>query len=278
MRSPSLSFYCGSSTTTSGFNVQIQGALQYNGTGLTNAGVAFSYSVNGGATWHDLAYLITGDYGNFSGVWMPQASGYYMVKGTWAGDSVYAPVTSTVNFAVEPAANQNQNVFAVSSNSTVSALAFDSSQNHLSFTVSGDSGTTGFVQVCIPKTLMADVSKLQVTLDGLAVQYSTISNPDTWMITIQYHHSTHSVIMTLGATPTNSPTNSPTPPPTNSPTATSTHPPTSTITPTPTATPYAPEYPVIIMVVAIMLAMIPLIVLQKKKIKNLIPSLIHRLS
>jgi hypothetical protein len=264
MRVPSLSFYCSSSATTSGFNVQIQGALGYNGTGLTASGITFSYSANNGATWHDLAYLITGDYGNFSGTWMPAASGYYMVKGTWAGDIIYAPVSQTINFAVQPAANQNQNVFSVTSNSTVSSLAFDSSQNHLSFTVSGDSGTTGFVQVCIPKSLMADISKLQVALDGSTVQYSAMSNTDDWLITIQYHHSTHSVIMTLGSAPTNSPTI----PPTNPPTNTQTNPPTNTITQTPTATPYAPEYPLIIMVVVIMLAIIPLIVLQKKKIKT----------
>ena len=194
---PILSFYCSSSTTTSGFNVRIQGALSYNDTGLSTSGVAFSYSANGGSTWHDLAYFITGDYGNFSGVWMPSASGYYIIKGTWAGDSVYASTTTTVNFAVEPLANQNQNVFSVTSNSTVTSLAFDSTQNQLSFSVSGPSGTTGYVQICTPKSLVSDISKLQVSLDGQSLQYNLVSQNDVWIVTIQYHHSSHSVVMAL---------------------------------------------------------------------------------
>jgi hypothetical protein len=204
---PSLTFYCTSSTTFSGFNVQIQGEMAYNGVGISGAGILLSYSVTGGATWQDLAYVNTGDYGNFSAVWMPSASGNYVVKATWPGDSVTSGVIATVNFAVAPFDNQDQNIFSVTSNSTLSSLTFDSTQNQLSFVVSGPAGTVGYVQICIPKSLMTDVSKLSVALDGQAVPFSIFSQGDVWLITLQYHHSTHSVVMSLNSQiSTNGPT------------------------------------------------------------------------
>ncbi len=198
---PSLSFYCASSTTASGFKVQIQGALMFDLTGLSGTGIAFSYSANGGATWHDLAYLITGDDGNFSAVWMPSASGNYIIKGIWLGDDAYSGTSSTVNFSVTPMEDEteNESVFSVSSNSTLSALTFDSTKNEISFTVSGESGTAGYVQACIPKSLMPVVANLRVFLDGQEIAYSTLSEDDIWIITMGYHHSTHTVVLGLNS-------------------------------------------------------------------------------
>lgn len=251
---PSLSFYCASSTTTSSFKVEIQGALAYNGTGISGTGVAFSYSANGGASWHDLAYLITGDYGNFSAVWMPSASGNYIIKGVWQSDGVYSSTSTTVNFSVTP--SQNQNTFSVSSNSTLSSLTFDSTQNKLGFTVSGPSGTAGYVQACIPKTLLTEASNLKVTLDGQEITYHIFSQDDAWIITIEYSHSTHAVVMALDApastaTPTSQPTANP------------------TQTPHPTATPTVPELTAII-VLPLLIAMVSVAVFlrQKKRSKT----------
>lgn len=242
---PTLSFYCASSPSTSGFNVKIQGALAYNGTGISGTGITFAYSATGGATWHDLAYIITGDDGNFSAVWMPTASGNYMIRGTWFSDGVYSGVSSTMNFSVTP--NFQNQMFSVSSNSTLSSLSFDSTTSRLSFTVSGESGTTGYVQVCIPKTLLPNTSTLTVYLDGQDITYHTFSQGDIWIITIEYNHSTHSVIMELGTsstptpTPTQTPTSNPTSKPSSNPTANPTSTPTSEPTPTPSPTPTPTE-------------------------------------
>jgi hypothetical protein len=135
---------------------------------------------------------------------MPSASGDYMVTATWTGDDVYSGVSRTVNFAVSPFGNQNQNVFSVASNSTLSSLAFDSTNNDLSFTVSGPPGTTGYVQVCIPQSLIPDISNLKVTLDNTAVGYNSLSKGDVWLITFMYHHSTHNVVMALSSEASNS--------------------------------------------------------------------------
>jgi len=201
---PNLTFYCSSSTSVSGFSVQLLGTLAYDQVGLTGAGIAFSYSANGGSTWHDLAYLITGDDGVFSAVWMPSASGTYIVKGIWSGDDAYSGVGTTVNFAVAPMPIEDKptetaSVFSVSSNSTLSELAFNSAKEEISFTVSGESGTSGFVQTCIPKSLMPTVENLKVYIDGQEVPFSTLSENDVWIIIIGYHHSTHTISMSLNS-------------------------------------------------------------------------------
>jgi hypothetical protein len=257
---PDLSFYCASSTTSSGFNVQIQGALTYGNTGMSGTGVTFSYSANNGATWHDIAYLITDDYGTFSAVWMPSASGNYLVKGAWSSDGVYSSISTTVNFAVAPP--QNQNIFSVTSNSTLSSLTFDSTQNKLAFSVSGLSGTGGYVQACIPKTLLLVASNLKITLDGQDVTYDIFSQGDAWIITIQYHHSIHAVVMTLDApAPTSNPTQ--TSNPTVNPTPNST--PTTTPSPTLTATPSVPELSVLVIVPLLVLIISLSVFLKLKK-------------
>ena len=183
---------------------------------MSGTGVTFSYSANNGVTWHDLAYVITGDDGTFSAVWMPSASGNYLVKGAWNSDGVFSSTSNTVNFAVAP--SQNQNMFSVTSNSTLSSLTFDSTQNKLTFAVSGPSGTTGYIQSCIPKTLLTVATNLVVSLDGQNVAYDVFSKGDAWIVTLGYGHSTHSVIMTLDApAPTSTPTAAPTTNPTTNP-------------------------------------------------------------
>jgi lipopolysaccharide export system protein LptA len=196
---PNLSFYCISSTTTSGFNVQIQGSLTYNGVSLSGVGIQLSDSVTGGVTWQDLAYAITAGNGSFSVVWLPSASGNDLVKATWFGNGTYSAVSTIVNFAVAPFGNQGQNVFSVTSNSTLTSLTFDPTTNELSFGVSGPSGTTGFTEVCIPQSLVPDISKLNVMLDGGTINYNSVSEGSVWLITFTYHHSSHTVVIALGS-------------------------------------------------------------------------------
>jgi hypothetical protein len=98
---------------------------------------------------------------------------------------------------VAPFNNQNQNVFSVTSNSTLTSLTFDSATKELSFGVSGTSGTTGFTEVCIPKSLIPDVSKLNVRLDGTTINYNSISKGNVWLKTFTYHPSSHTIAIAL---------------------------------------------------------------------------------
>jgi uncharacterized repeat protein (TIGR02543 family) len=198
---PALTFYCMSSSKYSGFNVKIEGMLTYDGVGLSGAGMRLAYSVTGGATWQDLAYVNTGDDGSFSCFWMPSASGNYAIRATWMGDDAYSGVSKAVNFVLSPPEDEAQNVFTLASNSTLTSLVFDSTKNELSFGVSGPSGTAGYTQVCMPKSLVSDPTALRVSIDGTTVEYSSFSEDDVLLITVIYSHSSHQVVMDLDAKP-----------------------------------------------------------------------------
>lgn len=239
---PSLALACKSSTEYTGFNVQIEGLLTVNGTGLSGAGILLSYSVTAGKSWNDLAYVSTDDNGHFTAVWMPAATGNYLINATWVGDAAYSGTTTIVNFAVTPSV-QGKSVFSVASNSTLSSFSFDSTTQKLSFSVSGPSGTIGYVAVTIPKSLISDASNISVLLDGEKPAFYVESRTDSWVVTFSYHHSIHSVVINLNSAADQSPTSSPTSSPTLQPTPSPTQEQSSSPTTQPTSTPIAQPSP-----------------------------------
>jgi uncharacterized repeat protein (TIGR02543 family) len=262
---PVLQYYCTSSTNANAFNVKIQGLFEYNGAGLSYQGIQFSYSITGGATWQDLAYVLTPDDGSFSVVWMPQASGNYIIRATYAGSNIYSPVVVTTNFVVSPPETQNQNMFSVASNATITSLSFDSTASKLSFTISdaaGATGNIGYVQVCIPKSLESDISKLALTVDSTSKAYTYVSNGDVWIIIFVNHLSTHSVVMSMNQQVSTST-------PTSNPISTATQNPTSSPTTSATATPTTPEFTSILIVAALIVAAsIAVMATQKRQQKQ----------
>jgi hypothetical protein len=94
--------------------------------------------------------------------------------------------------------------FSVISNSTISELVFNSTSKILSFTVSEPSGTTGYTNVTIAKTLIEDISQLKVYLDGKPINYTVSSTDYSWLIHFTYNHSTHKVVIILGSQHTES--------------------------------------------------------------------------
>jgi hypothetical protein len=83
----------------------------------------------------------------------------------------------------------------VVSNSTVSALVFNSTNGLLSFTVSGPSGTHGYTNVTIARTLIANTSNLSVYLDGNKINYTLTSTNYCWLLHFTYHHSSHKIVI-----------------------------------------------------------------------------------
>lgn len=290
--SPNLSFNCISSTISSGFNVEIQGSLTYNGAGLSSAGIQLSYSVTGGSTWQNFSYVTTGYDGNFTCEWMPSASGNYAIEAAWQGNGTYQSVSATYNFAIVPFNSQDQNVFSVTSNSTLTSLTFDSTTNELSFGVSGPSGTTGVTQVCIPQSLIPDISGLNVMLDGASINYTSVLQGNVWVITFSYHHSSHTIVMALDSTlaptptptatpivtsttvptPTTLQTSSPTATPISTPPPATASPPKTTPSPTPTSISSAqltvPEFPLAVAGIAVLMAVASAVLFCIKKPKN----------
>lgn len=135
--------------------------------------------------------------GSYSAVWIPDATGTYIVKATWMPYPAYQKGESLRMLSVKNF--DDPNVFAVSSNSTLSVLAFNSESRELRFAVMGENGTTGFVEVTIGKSLVANVADLKVYLDGNSLDYSAQSTEDSWVLYFTYTHSAHSVTVNLGA-------------------------------------------------------------------------------
>ena len=196
---PTLTVSCRSSTASSNFRVEISGSLTYNGTGLQGSPVLFSYSVDEGKSWNQLTLVSTDGNGDFLAVWLPYVTGDFLLKAEYPGDANYSETSTVVSFAVSPFGEQN--VFSVTSNSTISALAFNATSGELGFTVSGPSETTGYVNVYVPKALVSDASSLKVLLDGNAVTFNAESLEDSWFISFTYPHSTHEVTLEMNAAP-----------------------------------------------------------------------------
>jgi hypothetical protein len=128
---------------------------------------------------------------------LPSVTGSYLLKAVWAGNENYSDASVIVHFAVTPF--EEQSVFSVTSNSTISEFSFNSTSRELSFGVSGDSGTTGYVKVYIPKSLIDDISSLKVYLDGNQLEFTIESQEDCWLLYFTYQHSTHMVTINLGS-------------------------------------------------------------------------------
>jgi hypothetical protein len=205
---PTLNLSCKSSASYSGFNAEIKGNLTLNETAISNAPIQLSYSVNGGKTWQDLTLVYTRPDGSYAATWLPSVTGNYLVKVVYDGDSEKMGAQSEiVNFAVTEFAEKDI-LFSVSSNSTITSLAFNSTTSELTFEASGPAETTGYVQATIAKSLVANPENIKVYLDGNQLNYSVAAAEDSWLITFTYSHSKHEILLYLGsATTSNVPFN-----------------------------------------------------------------------
>jgi len=191
----SISISLSSSTSYIGFKVEMNGNLTCNDVGVSGAPILLSYSVTKGASWSDITLVNTGSDGSYLVVWMPSATGNYIVRGVWAGNATYPETTATVNLAVT--IFEEQNVFSVESNSAISELAFNTTNWQLSFTATGPNGTEGYVKVTVAKSLIENITNIRVYLDGNPFEYSITSTDDSWLLTFNYMHSTHQVVVDL---------------------------------------------------------------------------------
>ena len=209
LRQPTLTASCIGSVSPSSLSVLINGDLTFNGVGISGAPILLSYSVTGGESWQDLTLVNTASDGSYSALWFPDVTGNYLLKAVYQGNENYLGTSNVVTFAMEPCTEQS--IFSVTSNSTISELSFDSASNELSFNVSGPSGTTGYVNAYIPKSLINNITGLKVYLDDSQIKYTVQSQSDGWLLYFTYHHSTHMVMISLGSSSAN-PSSSPTAP------------------------------------------------------------------
>lgn len=157
--------------------------------------ILLSYKVLGIETWNTITSVYTENNGHYSAIWIPTATGYFTLKAEWTGNATYFGVSNITTLSVVP--YNNKYVFAVESNSTISALAFNSTANELSFIASGPPGTMGYARVFISKELVANISDLKVYVDENQVNYVTTSTDSSWILYFSYEHSTHDIVIAI---------------------------------------------------------------------------------
>ena len=211
--STSLTISAEASVPEVGSSVDVTGKLfDQNGNSLSNKTVVLSSAVGNSTSWSEIGSGKTNATGEYDIQWLIPASGTFTLKTQWAGDQSYSGSSNSTTLSILP--YPEQKVFFVESNSTVTGLSFNSTSLTLGFTVSGPSGTKGYVKTTISKTIVQNFTGMTVTLDGKELN-ATVSSTDTcWIVTFTYSHSTHQVAITLTSdqtVPVSSPTSSPTP-------------------------------------------------------------------
>lgn len=184
------------SSALAGSAVNVIGTLSdSNSTPLRSEVVVLSYTFAGIDSWIPISSSLTNEAGEYSIQWINSASGTFTLKTEWKGNATFTGISNTTTLSFVP--YQSQQVLFVESNSTVSALAFNSTSSELSFTVIGPSGTSGYVKAKIAKSITTNGEDTKVYLDGNQLNYSVISTDDSWLITFSYSHSTHQVSINL---------------------------------------------------------------------------------
>jgi len=85
----------------------------------------------------------------------------------------------------------------VSTNSSVLNVEFNKDQKELNITVSGNKGTSGKCIISVPKGLINSTKYIKVSLDKKPLNFTMTQNDTYYFITVQYSHSTHSLIFDL---------------------------------------------------------------------------------
>jgi len=191
-----ISVSTSSSSTFVGFKVVLCGSLvDLQGRGISGATVILYMTFPGISTETPLTSVTTGPDGSYSATWIPIITGSFTIRAGWLGNETHFEASNQISLTVLP--YENEYIFSVESNSTISALAFNTTNWELSFTASGPSGTMGYVKVTVAKSLVENITNIRVYLDGNQSEYSITSLDDSWLLTFNYVHSTHQVVVDL---------------------------------------------------------------------------------
>ena len=185
------------SSTYAGFAVNIDGTLKdINGSFLVNKPVVIYYTFPGVDSWSPISSGMTDANGRYSVQWIPSASGYFTIKAQWPGNTTHYSAYNTITLSSVPF--QNQYVFSVESNSTISGLTVDSNSSELRFSVDGPSGTHGYARVVFAKNSVVNVADIKVYIDGEQTAHSIASSDDSCILTFNFTHSVHTIDVALG--------------------------------------------------------------------------------
>ncbi|PVX26395.1 MAG: hypothetical protein CW716_06060 [Candidatus Bathyarchaeum sp.] len=193
----SLSVNTSTQSSQAGFAVNLEGTvLSEYGNNLENVTPNLYMFHNETKTL--IGTVTTDNAGRYNSSWTPAEHGYYTLIAEWDGNPSYFGASSNVTFAF--LSSMDQNVFTVESNSTVSEFNYNATDRNLCFTVNGSSGTEGYAKVTVAKNLVADIDNLKVYVDSSEVEFLATETDDSWIITFDYLHSSHEVVMDLDIT------------------------------------------------------------------------------
>ncbi len=182
------------SSSLIGLSVVIQGDLEDNlGDRQIGELIVISYTFAGARDWYPISSDVTDDLGEYLVQWIPTASGNFSIRAEWQGNQTFPATQSIVALSILPHLTY---VFSVESNSTISALEFNSTSFELAFTASGPSGSTGYAKVIIAKSLIENAENIRVYLDGNSLNYTVTSTDKSWMLFFEYSHSIHRIMVT----------------------------------------------------------------------------------
>jgi hypothetical protein len=186
-------------STLIGYTVNVTGTLgdEY-GNSLKNETVILSYTSAGTGTWNLVTSATTDNSGYYSAVWASPETGDFEIRTEWSGNATHSEANNTATLS--SLACNDQYIFSVMSNSTISGLTFNAIDWALSFSASGPNGTTGYVRVTTAKTLVPNPEDIRVYLDGNQTEFSIISVDDSWLLEFEYTHSSHEVKLDFGVT------------------------------------------------------------------------------
>jgi len=186
-----ISISVDTSSTVVGSVVNIYGILiDVNGNPIQSKLVTLSYSVTGN-DWVPIGSSITNAAGEYYIQWINTASGTFTLKAEWIGDDEYLGTSATTTLTSLP--YQNQYVFYIESNSTITALTFDATESKLIFTASGASGTTGYVKATIPKDLLYTEGNWSVLVDETPTIPTVNEDANKTYLYFTYGHSTKTI-------------------------------------------------------------------------------------
>lgn len=186
------------SSTSLNTPINIKGKLSdSNENPIANATIVLSYSFPGIDGWLPISSTYTDASGEYAIQWANTATGYFSLKAQWNGNTTCLGCSNSTTVNILP--YEDNNVFFVQSNSTVTALSFNSTTLELAFSVTGPSGTRGYTQVTIDNSLISNPENLQVKFDGKELEYTITQLDNSWVITLNYSHSTHEISMQLQA-------------------------------------------------------------------------------
>ncbi len=194
-RNAELSMSTSTQVLQIGYRIDLMGRFTCEGSPVPNAQILLSYSSPSfPSDWTPITVAVTDPEGNYVYSWLPTKTGLLTVRASYVGEE-YKAAEITRNVTVLQAGGSS--LFFVESNSTVTALAFNSTSQEIYFTVSGPSGTSGYVKLFIAIELMPDASTVQVFLDGKQVEHTIHLEGDNWLLAFNYSHSEHHVLVNI---------------------------------------------------------------------------------